>query len=151
MAFSLLPSEALSLMDKIVLEDNLLSSLGVDKNDHAMVTAVKFMMVDTGLDEDAVQMVRAASLRAFHPHRFVLHFHSLQISEEGLNGMVEDDVNQMFPSSKVPSSCLSQHSHRDPLFKVWDENSRTWMFRSPASSVEKVAVNPSRSFFVPGT
>jgi hypothetical protein len=35
--------------------------------------------------------------------------------------------------------------------KVWDEVSRSWVFRAPApTSTEKVAVNPSRSFFVPG-
>ena len=61
---SLLPSEALALMDKIELAPEVLDKMGVDKTDEAMVTGVKFMMVDTGMDEDTVQMVGACLLRA---------------------------------------------------------------------------------------
>ena len=57
LALALLPSEALALMDKIVLADDLLSKLGVDKDDVSMVTGVKFMMVDTGMDEETVHLV----------------------------------------------------------------------------------------------
>ena len=57
LALALLPGEALALMDKIVLADDLLSKLGVDKDDVSMVTGVKFMMVDTGMDEETVHLV----------------------------------------------------------------------------------------------
>ena len=57
LALTLLPCEALALMDKIVLGDDLLAKMGVDAKDEAMVTGVKFMMVDTGMDEETVQMV----------------------------------------------------------------------------------------------
>jgi hypothetical protein len=67
--------------------------------------------------------------------------------------MVEDDINQMFPSNKVGSPVIASRSilkTRAP--QVWDEVTRSWVFRAPApTSMEKVAVNPSRSFFVPGT
>ncbi len=57
---SLLPGEALALMDSIELGPDVLDKMGVDKTDEAMVTGVKFMMVDTGMDEETVQMVGAA-------------------------------------------------------------------------------------------
>ncbi len=57
---SLLPGEALALMDKIDLAPDVLEKMGVDKADETIVTGVKFMMVDTGMDEDTVQMVSAA-------------------------------------------------------------------------------------------
>ena len=57
LALSLLPGEALALLDKIVLPPDLLEKLGVDQKDDAMVTGVKFMMLDTGMDEDIVQLV----------------------------------------------------------------------------------------------
>ena len=60
MALSLLPGEALALMDKIDLAPDVLEKMGVDKADETIVTGVKFMMVDTGMDEDTVQMVSAA-------------------------------------------------------------------------------------------
>ena len=47
-------------MDKIVLGEELLAKMGVDPKDEAMVTGVKFMMVDTGMDEETVQMVSVA-------------------------------------------------------------------------------------------
>jgi hypothetical protein len=49
-------------MNKIVLSDDLLAKMGVDSKDEAMVTGVKFMMVDTGIDEEMVQMVSAATV-----------------------------------------------------------------------------------------
>jgi hypothetical protein len=45
-------------LDSIVLRPDLLEKLGVDQKDDAMVTGVKFMMLDTGMDEDMVQLVR---------------------------------------------------------------------------------------------
>jgi hypothetical protein len=57
----LLPGEALALMNKIVLDDDLLSKMGVDKDDLSMVTGVKFMMVDTGMDEETVRLVSVGS------------------------------------------------------------------------------------------
>jgi hypothetical protein len=53
----LLPCEALALMQKIVLNGDLLAKLGVDKDDVSTVTGVKFMMVDTGMDEETVRLV----------------------------------------------------------------------------------------------
>ena len=112
LAMALLPAEALALMDGIALDDDVLDKMGVDKLDEMMVTGVKFMMVDTGMDEDTVKL----------------------ITEEGVGGMAEEDINQMFPDM------------------VWDETTRRYIYPPNASnptSIEKVAVNPSRSFFVP--
>jgi hypothetical protein len=70
-----------------------------------------------------------------------------------VSGMVEDDINQMFPSNKVqfPVALLHLRQRNRQLLQVWDEQSRSWVFRPPPPApVEKVAVNPSRSFFVPG-
>jgi hypothetical protein len=74
----LLPCEALALMNKIDLGDDVLEKMGVDKNDDLTVTGVKFMMVDTGMDEDTVRLVstkfRSSMVLASRFHALVLIF-----------------------------------------------------------------------------
>ena len=96
----LLPGEALALMNKIVLDDDLLSKMGVDKDDVSMVTGVKFMMVDTGMDEETVRLVSVGSfsnellcskrglfflhLPVFLPHRASLSLHQVTLASRSL-------------------------------------------------------------------
>ncbi len=81
MALTLLPCEALALMDKIVLGDELLAKMGVDPKDEAMVTGVKFMMVDTGMDEETVQMVSVVFWNCAVNSFLVSSFHAVFVSQ----------------------------------------------------------------------